>query len=46
MYPSGSFYWAPEQVPSLLVLTKMPAMTLMLAAASLAELATFEAANQ
>ena len=43
--PCGSFYWAPEQAASLLVPMQAPAVALMLAAASLADLAKLEVAT-
>ena len=45
VYPCGSFYWAPEQAASLLVPMQAPAVALMLAAASLADLAEIEVAT-
>ena len=45
VYPCGSFYWDPEQAASLLMPTQAPAMALMPAAASLADLAKMEVAT-
>ena len=45
MYPCGSFYWAPEQAASLLVQMQAPAMALMPAVASMADLAKMEVAT-
>ena len=45
VYPCGSFYWAPEQAASLLVPMQAPAVALMPAASSLADLAKMEMAT-